>query len=670
MCFQKATEFESDSPIKSMDRDLYLAASTGDSDFIKRLITDETGYCLTQVTPQRNSLLHIAITSQQTELVRTLIRRLCPCLLPHQNSHGDTPLHVAAKMGCLEIVRLLVDDGVPAHRAREMSNYYDPSPDDLSLLRKVNGCGDSPLHLAVRSGHIDVVELLVKADSQLMYIDNKVGESPVFMAVEAGFFDIARCMILQMSSSPSSPHYKGANGLTALHAALIRTHHGRALESHVPDLSLENIRRIMRDGLLSLYDGLAGRFQSCQIDIIKVLVNKWPLIVTEADEYGRTPLHYAAHLGHLEATKHLLEMNCSVAYIPNKEGMCAFHVAAKQGHVKIMDELIDHCPDVHELHDEKGRTALHVAVVSGRTRVVKYILGNKKFQELINIPDEEGNTPLHLAANCGKDEILMTLTYDRRVDKKAVNKQHCKAIDILHYNPSLGELVKTRIMKKMERAGSRQSLKLVIRDEADTRRYDPYSENNDVKAGDLSGSNSFSERDVLLRLYSDRSSLERSTSGMTSLSDNSFRSIRLKGISGTHLLVATLIATVTFTAGLAVPGGYKDRGSGSDDPGSDDGTAALVSRAAFRIFLIANALAFYCSTLSVFLHFLTSVEHNFHLLLRFTKFAAVLTYISILALMIAFTSGIRAILPGWDAFSTATVAIGCCFVVVCLFGFI
>lgn len=229
----------------------------------------------------------------------------------------------------------------------------------------------------------------------------------------------------------------------------------------------------------------------------------------------------------------------------------------------------------------------------------------------------------------------------------------------------LRDLSQTRIMKKMERAGSRQSLKLVIRDEADTRRYDPYSENNDVKAGDLSGSNSFSERDVLLRLYSDRSSLERSTSGMTSLSDNSFRSIRLKGISGTHLLVATLIATVTFTAGLAVPGGYKDRGSDSDD-----GTAALVSRAAFRIFLIANALAFYCSTLSVFLHFLTSVEHNFHLLLRFTKFAAVLTYISILALMIAFTSGMRAILPGWDAFSTATVAIGCCFVVVCLFGFI
>lgn len=234
----------------------------------------------------------------------------------------------------------------------------------------------------------------------------------------------------------------------------------------------------------------------------------------------------------------------------------------------------------------------------------------------------------------------------------------------------LRDLSQTRIMKKMERAGSRQSLKLVIQDEADTRRYDPYSENNDVKAGDLSGSNSFSERDVLLRLYSDRSSLERSTSGMTSLSDNSFRSIRLKGISGTHLLVATLIATVTFTAGLAVPGGYKDRGSDSDGRGSDDGTAALVSRAAFRIFLIANALAFYCSTLSVFLHFLTSVEHNFHLLLRFTKFAAVLTYISILALMIAFTSGMRAILPGWDAFSTATVAIGCCFVVVCLFGFI
>ncbi|KAI3411294.1 ANK_REP_REGION domain-containing protein, partial [Psidium guajava] len=502
-------------------------------------------------------------------------------------------------IGRLEMVRLLVEHGVPAHQAREKLNYDAPSPGDLSLLRKVNGSGDSALHLAVRSGHNGVVELLATADSELMYIHN------------------------EMPSSPSSPHYKGANGLTALHAALIRNHH----------------------------------------DIIKELVNKWPHMVTEADEHGRTPLHYAAHLGHLEATKHLLQMNPSVAYSPNKEGMRALHVAAKRGHVQIMDELINHCPDVHELLDRKGRTALHVAVASGRTRVVKYILGNMKLQGLINFPDEEGNTPLHLAADCGKDEILMTLTCDRRVDKKTVNKRHCKAIDILHSNTFLGELVKTRIMKKMEQAGSRQSLRLAIQEEADTGSYEPYSENNDVKAGDLYGSNNYSEQDIPLHLYSDRSSLERSSSGTMSLSDNSFRSIRLKGISGTHLLVAALIATVTFTAGLTVPGGYKDRGK-------DEGTATLESKAAFRIFLIADALAFYCSTLSVFLHFLTCAEHNFHLLLRFTKFAAVLTYISILSLITAFTSGMRVILPEWCALSTTIVVIGCCFMVFCLFGFL
>lgn len=208
-----------------MDRELYLAASTGDLNYIKRLITDEAGYCQAQFTPQSNSLLHVAITFQRTELVRNLIQ-LCPCLLPHRNSHGDTPLHVAAKIGCWEIVRLLIDDGVPLHQACEMGNYDDPSPGDLSLLRKVNGSGDSALHLAVRNGHIGVVELLVKADAQLMCIDNEAGEAPVFVAVEAGFFDIARYMISQMTSSPSASYYKGANGLTALHAALIHTHHG------------------------------------------------------------------------------------------------------------------------------------------------------------------------------------------------------------------------------------------------------------------------------------------------------------------------------------------------------------------------------------------------------------------------------------------------------------
>lgn len=165
-------------------------------------------------------------------------------------------------------------------------------------------------------------------------------------------------------------------------------------------------------------------------------------MVKEADGQKWTPLHYAAHLGHVEATSYLLQVDSSVAYLQNTEGMSPFHLAAKAGHIKVMDELINHCPDVCELLDNKGRTALHLAVANGKTRAVKFTLNSKKLEGLINFPDENGNTPLHLAASYEKYNILMNLTDDQRVDKKAVNKNFLKAIDIVQSNMDIGELRK------------------------------------------------------------------------------------------------------------------------------------------------------------------------------------------------------------------------------------
>lgn len=214
-------------------------------------------------------------------------------------------------------------------------------------------------------------------------------------------------------------------------------------------------------------------------------------------------------------------------------------------------------------------------------------------------------------------------------------------------------------MKKMEQAGGRQSLRRVIFE--DRHLWEAKCGAHEFKEF------SNSERDLSPHLYSSSSSISRleNITGDKSIKDNKLlnRYNRLKEISGTHLLVAALIATVTFTAGFTVPGGYKDNGL-------LQGTAALSSKVAFRIFFIANSLAFYCSTASAFLHFLRSLEENYHLLLRFTKSAAALTYISIISLVIAFTAGGHVILPGHLGFSKTILVLGCCSLGFCLFGFI
>ena len=133
-----------------------------------------------------------------------------------------------------------------------------------------------------------------------------------------------------------------------------------------------------------------------------------------------------------------------------------------------------------------------------------------------------------------------------------------------------------------------------------------------------------------------------------------------KGVSKTNLLVATLIATVTFTAAFTVPGGFNQNG------GVDEGLAVLGKKTAFHVFLIANTIAFGLSTTSLLVHFLASAmikEVDFHE--QMVRRAPVFTNWSIGALLVAFIAGNYTVVP--QSFGiTAAVILSCCFLY-CLF---
>ena len=101
--------------------------------------------------------IHDACRHGNIEFVTTFLAE-CPSQLDFQDIWGNTPLHYAAKSGHLELVNRLVESGVHLHLK--------------------NNTGMTPLHLACGIGHLEVVNRLLKSGVDLNVKDED-GWAPI-----------------------------------------------------------------------------------------------------------------------------------------------------------------------------------------------------------------------------------------------------------------------------------------------------------------------------------------------------------------------------------------------------------------------------------------------------------------------------------------------------------
>ena len=132
-----------------------------------------------------------------------------------------------------------------------------------------------------------------------------------------------------------------------------------------------------------------------------------------------------------------------------------------------------------------------------------------------------------------------------------------------------------------------------------------------------------------------------------------------------HLVVAALIATVTFAAAFTLPGGY------NNDPGPNKGTAILAKKAAFIVFVISDAMSMVLSIFAVCIHFLISFIHGLdwiqrelideHTIILLFLAATLLTMIAMGTMIITFITGIYAILEPFLGLAITICLIGLSF---------
>ncbi|KAF3658594.1 putative ankyrin repeat-containing protein-like isoform 2 [Capsicum annuum] len=79
-------------------------------------------------------------------------------------------------------------------------------------------------------------------------------------------------------------------------------------------------------------------------------------------------------------------------------------------------------------------------------------------------------------------------------------------------------------------------------------------------------------------------------------------------IAQIHIVVVTLIMTVTFAASITLPGGFE-----SNTNSSNQGMAILTRKTVFRAFVVSDAIAFTCSAVAIFICFLMENETPLYL---------------------------------------------------------
>ncbi|HUU05466.1 MAG TPA: ankyrin repeat domain-containing protein, partial [Patescibacteria group bacterium] len=189
---------------------LFAAVAAGDKEKVVRFLNE------TKKLDQRNESgytpLHWAVLTNQEEIVSLFLSRGAE--IQPTSTSGYTPLHDAVYGGNIKIVKLLIDHGADIYAADQLGKR----PLDLAIERGHAQIVPllKPLHLAAESGDLIRVKNIVEKIPKSLNLKDERGWSPLHLAVKNGHLEIAKFLM----DRGAEINARGVRGVTPLRMAL------------------------------------------------------------------------------------------------------------------------------------------------------------------------------------------------------------------------------------------------------------------------------------------------------------------------------------------------------------------------------------------------------------------------------------------------------------------
>uniref|UniRef100_A0AC34RFA8 ANK_REP_REGION domain-containing protein n=1 Tax=Panagrolaimus sp. JU765 TaxID=591449 RepID=A0AC34RFA8_9BILA len=267
------------------------------------------------------------------------------------------------------------------------------------MLYQVDIENRTMLHLAIKHGHVDIVDYLLEKANDMADIENNLKETPLLIAAANGRPDLMdRLLKAPLKICIPRAMHRDINGTSCLMAAVTKNDN---------DTALWLLRRFGRQlamlpnesNLLPIHiAALNGN-----LEFIRIVTKYDQRMANYKDKYGCTPSTYAAQGGNLDCLRYLIEKARADISVLTAKGQSLLHVAALSGHVPIIRWLRTASRSGSDAvlwptYDKAN--VIHCAAFGGHIPVVKLLLDlwpKKRRKTILAMGDSRGNTALHLA---------------------------------------------------------------------------------------------------------------------------------------------------------------------------------------------------------------------------------------------------------------------------------